>query len=75
MVLSDKGNIIGFQPKNRVAVNNWAANPIAKELYGGKNLSPGKFNAITVSVFLESCGHYMLTWDDINPSFHILSNV
>lgn len=43
VVLSDKGNIIGFQPKNRVAVNNWAANPIAKELYGGKNLSPGLF--------------------------------
>lgn len=43
VVLSDEGNIIGFQPKNRVAVNNWAANPIAKELYGGKNLSPGLF--------------------------------
>ncbi|XP_011096372.1 uncharacterized protein LOC105175586 isoform X2 [Sesamum indicum] len=41
VVLSTDGNIIGFQPTNRIAVNNWAANPLAKELYGGKNLSPG----------------------------------
>ncbi|XP_075505422.1 uncharacterized protein LOC142542589 [Primulina tabacum] len=43
VVLSPNGNIVGFQPTNRVAVNNWAANPLAKELYGGKNLSPGLF--------------------------------
>ncbi|XP_073049687.1 LOW QUALITY PROTEIN: uncharacterized protein [Primulina eburnea] len=43
VVLSPNGNILGFQPTNRVAVNNWAANPLAKELYGGKNLSPGLF--------------------------------
>ncbi|XP_073156383.1 uncharacterized protein [Henckelia pumila] len=43
VVLSAEGSIIGFQPSNRVAVNNWAANPISKELYGGKNLSPGLF--------------------------------
>ncbi|KAL0307781.1 UNVERIFIED_CONTAM: hypothetical protein Scaly_2969600 [Sesamum calycinum] len=41
VVLSTDGNIIGFQPTNRIAVNNWAANPLAKELYDGKNLSPG----------------------------------
>ncbi|KAK4439997.1 hypothetical protein Salat_0334600 [Sesamum alatum] len=41
VVLSTDGNIIGFQPTNRIAVNNWAANPLAKELYGGKHLSPG----------------------------------
>ncbi|PIN06038.1 hypothetical protein CDL12_21408 [Handroanthus impetiginosus] len=41
VVVSTDGKIVGFQPTNRVAVNNWAANPLAKELYGGKNLSPG----------------------------------
>lgn len=41
VVVSGDGKIIGFQPTNRVAVNNWAANPLAKELYGGKKLSPG----------------------------------
>ncbi|KAL2484273.1 hypothetical protein Fot_45717 [Forsythia ovata] len=41
VVLSFDGSIIGFQPTSRVAVNHWAANPLAKELYGGKNLSPG----------------------------------
>ncbi|KAL3851360.1 hypothetical protein ACJIZ3_013242 [Penstemon smallii] len=41
VVLSSNGNIRGFQPTSRVAVNNWAANPLAKDLYGGKDLSPG----------------------------------
>ncbi|KAH9606530.1 hypothetical protein KSS87_000517 [Heliosperma pusillum] len=41
VVLSIDGSIVGFQPTSRVAVNHWAANPIAKELYGGKELSPG----------------------------------
>ncbi|KAL1560291.1 hypothetical protein AAHA92_10519 [Salvia divinorum] len=41
VIVSTDGEIIGFQPTNRVAVNNWAANPLAKELYGGKKLSPG----------------------------------
>ncbi|XP_057764414.1 uncharacterized protein LOC130985447 [Salvia miltiorrhiza] len=41
VIVSTDGKIIGFQPTNRVAVNNWAANPLAKELYGGKKLSPG----------------------------------
>ncbi|XP_022850910.1 uncharacterized protein LOC111372749 isoform X2 [Olea europaea var. sylvestris] len=41
VVLSSDGSIRGFQPTSRVAVNHWAANPLAKELYGGKNLSPG----------------------------------
>ncbi|KAL3617070.1 hypothetical protein CASFOL_039464 [Castilleja foliolosa] len=40
MVTRD-GGIVGFQPTNRVAVNNWAANPLAKGLHGGKKLSPG----------------------------------
>ncbi|KAL6562099.1 hypothetical protein OROGR_003106 [Orobanche gracilis] len=40
VVVSSEGGIIGFQPTNRVAVNNWAANPLAKVLHGGKNLSP-----------------------------------
>lgn len=40
-MVSTDWNIIGFQPTNRLAVNNWAANPLAKELYGGKKLSPG----------------------------------
>ncbi|KAJ8568856.1 hypothetical protein K7X08_032553 [Anisodus acutangulus] len=41
VVLSADGKIVGFQPTSRVAVNQWAANPLVKELYGGKKLSPG----------------------------------
>ncbi|XP_011658230.1 uncharacterized protein LOC101222138 isoform X1 [Cucumis sativus] len=41
VVLTTEGKIVGFQPTSRVAVNYWAANPLAKQLYGGKNLSPG----------------------------------
>ncbi|GFP97546.1 hypothetical protein PHJA_001898700 [Phtheirospermum japonicum] len=41
VVVTRDGSIVGFQPTNRVAVNNWAANPLAKGLHGGKNLSPG----------------------------------
>ncbi|CAO2842907.1 unnamed protein product [Amaranthus hypochondriacus] len=41
VVMSAEGNIVGFQPTSLVAVNHWSANPIAKELYGGKELSPG----------------------------------
>ncbi|PSR98610.1 Cysteine--tRNA ligase [Actinidia chinensis var. chinensis] len=41
VVLSAEGKIVGFQPTSRVAVNQWAANPLAKELYGGRKLSPG----------------------------------
>ncbi|XP_038882562.1 uncharacterized protein LOC120073791 isoform X2 [Benincasa hispida] len=41
VVLSTEGKIVGFQPTSRVAVNYWAANPLAKQLYGGRNLSPG----------------------------------
>ncbi|KAL6198359.1 hypothetical protein ACLB2K_028150 [Fragaria x ananassa] len=41
VVLSADGKIVGFQPLSRAAVNHWAANPLSKELYGGKKLSPG----------------------------------
>lgn len=41
VVLSEDGKIVGFQPTSRVAVNQWAANPLVKELYGGTKLSPG----------------------------------
>ncbi|KAF6155937.1 hypothetical protein GIB67_039268 [Kingdonia uniflora] len=41
VVLSKEGHIIGFQPTSRVAVNHWANNPLAKELYKGRKLSPG----------------------------------
>ncbi|XP_057950081.1 uncharacterized protein LOC131145057 isoform X2 [Malania oleifera] len=41
VVLSTNGRIVGFQPTSRVAVNHWAANPLSKELYGGRKLSPG----------------------------------
>ncbi|CAF1709630.1 BnaC03g58750D [Brassica napus] len=41
VVLSSEGEIIGFQPTSRVAVNHWSANPLAKELYRGRKLSPG----------------------------------
>lgn len=40
---SEEGKIVGFQPLSRVAVNQWADNPLARELYGGKKLSPGSF--------------------------------
>ncbi|GER31764.1 hypothetical protein STAS_07786 [Striga asiatica] len=43
VVVSSEGDILGFQPTNRVAVNNWSSNPLAKVLHGGKNLSPGFF--------------------------------
>ncbi|KAH1056022.1 hypothetical protein J1N35_034087 [Gossypium stocksii] len=41
VVLSTEGKIVGFQPTSRVGVNHWAVNPLTKELYGGKKLSPG----------------------------------
>ncbi|PNX87276.1 hypothetical protein L195_g043363, partial [Trifolium pratense] len=41
VVFSSEGKIVGFQPLSRVAVNQWADNPLARELYGGKKLSPG----------------------------------
>ncbi|GMJ14702.1 ANGULATA 10 [Hibiscus trionum] len=41
VVLSTDGKIVGFQPTSRVGVNHWAVNPLTKELYGGKKLSPG----------------------------------
>lgn len=41
VVMSTEGRIIGFQPMSRVAVNQWAANPLVKELYDGRKLSPG----------------------------------
>ncbi|XP_022715814.1 uncharacterized protein LOC111275010 isoform X2 [Durio zibethinus] len=41
VVLSTEGKIVGFQPTSRVGVNHWAVNPLTKELYGGKKISPG----------------------------------
>ncbi|XP_058771507.1 uncharacterized protein LOC131644913 [Vicia villosa] len=41
VVFTREGKIVGFQPLSRVAVNQWANNPLARELYGGKKLSPG----------------------------------
>lgn len=41
VVLTTSGDIIGLQPTSRVAVNQWASNPLTKELYRGKRLSPG----------------------------------
>ncbi|KAG9141591.1 hypothetical protein Leryth_025313 [Lithospermum erythrorhizon] len=41
VVLTTGGKIVGFQPTSRVAVNQWASNPLNKELYSGKTLSPG----------------------------------
>ncbi|MED6222578.1 hypothetical protein PIB30_118747 [Stylosanthes scabra] len=41
VVFSDDGKVIGFQPLSRVAVFQWAAHPLTRELYGGKKLSPG----------------------------------
>ncbi|KAE9594963.1 hypothetical protein Lalb_Chr18g0059351 [Lupinus albus] len=41
VVFSSDGKIVGFQPLSKVGVLHWGANPLAKELYGGKKLSPG----------------------------------
>ncbi|CAI9090138.1 OLC1v1024841C1 [Oldenlandia corymbosa var. corymbosa] len=41
VVLSNDRKIVGFQPTSRMAVNHWASNPLAKELYAGRILSPG----------------------------------
>lgn len=54
VVLSEDGKIVGFQPTSRVAVNQWAANPLAKELYGGRKLSPGNQTFI-LAVSLIDC--------------------
>ena len=43
VVFSSEGKIVGFQPLSLVAVNHWATNPLARELYGGKKLTPGMF--------------------------------
>ncbi|KAL8144327.1 hypothetical protein V2J09_017359 [Rumex salicifolius] len=52
VVLSAEGKIVGFQPTSRVAVSNWAANPLAKELYG--LLEPGlKINKPNGVIVLE----------------------
>ncbi|KAJ3683097.1 hypothetical protein LUZ60_013324 [Juncus effusus] len=41
VVISEEGEIVGFQPTSRLGVNFWASNPLAKDLYKGRNLSPG----------------------------------
>ncbi|CAL0300917.1 unnamed protein product [Lupinus luteus] len=41
VVFSNDGKIVGFQPLSKVGVLHWGANPLARELYGGKKLSPG----------------------------------
>ncbi|KAK1302245.1 hypothetical protein QJS10_CPB12g01042 [Acorus calamus] len=41
VVMAIDGRVIGFQPTNRIAVNHWAGNPLAKVLYEGRKLSPG----------------------------------
>ncbi|KAK1325051.1 hypothetical protein QJS10_CPA01g02078 [Acorus calamus] len=41
VVTTIDGRVIGFQPTNRIAVNHWAGNPLAKVLYEGRKLSPG----------------------------------
>ncbi|MCD7468644.1 hypothetical protein HAX54_007033 [Datura stramonium] len=53
VVLSGDGKIVEFQPTSRVAVNQWAANPLVKELYGGKEISPGLIDRPSDVVVLE----------------------
>ncbi|KAM7254727.1 hypothetical protein ACFE04_019968 [Oxalis oulophora] len=69
VVLSIDGKVVGFQPTSRIGVNHWAANPLAKELYGRKTLSPGFFepglkiqlpNEVVVLELLMS----------VNPDYH-----
>ncbi|VAI52965.1 unnamed protein product [Triticum turgidum subsp. durum] len=40
VVMSEEGNLVGFQPTSRLAVNHWAKNPLAALLYEGRKLSP-----------------------------------
>ncbi|GAB4831329.1 hypothetical protein Ancab_005340 [Ancistrocladus abbreviatus] len=54
VVLSLDGKIVGFQPTSLVAVNHWAANPLAKELYGRKKLSPGMHLFLSQLLLLRS---------------------
>lgn len=51
MVYSTDGEIVGFQPTSRVGVNHWAANPLAKELYKGRKLSPGKILLLAYVIY------------------------
>ncbi|PHT49437.1 hypothetical protein CQW23_09184 [Capsicum baccatum] len=41
VVLSRDGKIVEFQPTNRIAENQWEANPLVEELCGKKKLVPG----------------------------------
>ncbi|KAM3394095.1 hypothetical protein P3S68_003097 [Capsicum galapagoense] len=41
VVLSRDGKIVEFQPTNRVAENQWAANPLVEEFCGKRKLVPG----------------------------------
>lgn len=65
VVLSTEGKIVGFQPTSLVAVNHWSANPLAKELYGGKELSPGMYQLCSyfapyLADFLHSENNFIL---------------
>ncbi|CAL0311105.1 unnamed protein product [Lupinus luteus] len=42
VVFSNDGKIVGFQPLSKVGVLHWGANLLARELYGGKKLSPAR---------------------------------
>lgn len=68
-MLSPEGKIIGFQPTSRVAVNHWSANPLAKELYKGRKLSPGNFMILLsdslilmpfLSLMMMMCSSFLL---------------
>ncbi|KAL5714874.1 hypothetical protein ACHQM5_016776 [Ranunculus cassubicifolius] len=41
VVLTKDGKVVGFQPTSCVAVNHWASNPLANELYNSRKLTPG----------------------------------
>ncbi|KAL1828213.1 uncharacterized protein LOC108206085 isoform X2 [Daucus carota subsp. sativus] len=41
IILSAEGKITGIQPTSSTAFDHWATNPLAKELYVGKNVLPG----------------------------------
>lgn len=60
VMVSTDGKIIGFQPANRVAVNNWAANPLAKELHGGKKLSPGINHIPILTYYFFHIGNHVV---------------
>lgn len=62
VVSSRVGDIIGFQPKNRVAVNHWASNPLANFLYEQQKLTPGKIWTLDSAIKYKTIFLLLFMW-------------